>query len=70
MGEFALSVGHAYAAVAQSVEHFIGNEEVRQFNSAQQLQIKFVVMNKEREYWQNRNLKETNHISISVQSDT
>ena len=49
MGEFALSVGHAYAAVDQSVEHFIGNEEVRQFNSAQQLQIKFVVMNKERE---------------------
>lgn len=26
-----------YAAVAQSVEHFIGNEEVRQFKSAQQL---------------------------------
>ena len=44
-----MSIEYAYAAIAQSVEHFIGNEEVRQFNSAQQLQIKFVVMNKERE---------------------
>ncbi len=27
------------AAVAQSVEHLIGNEEVRQFKSAQQLHL-------------------------------
>ena len=29
-----------YAVVAQSVEHFLGKEEVRQFKSAQQLQHK------------------------------
>ena len=29
-----------YAVVAQSVEHFLGKEEVRQFKSAQQLQRK------------------------------
>ena len=29
---------YIYAVVAQSVEHFLGKEEVRQFKSAQQLQ--------------------------------
>ena len=29
---------HIYAVVAQSVERFLGKEEVRQFKSAQQLQ--------------------------------
>ena len=31
---------HIYAVVAQSVERFLGKEEVRQFKSAQQLQHK------------------------------
>ena len=31
---------HEYAVVAQSVERFLGKEEVRQFKSAQQLQHK------------------------------
>ena len=31
---------HEYAVVAQSVERFLGKEEVRQFKSAQQLQQK------------------------------
>lgn len=30
----------SYAVVAQSVERFLGKEEVRQFKSAQQLQLK------------------------------
>lgn len=31
---------HEYAVVAQSVERFLGKEEVRQFKPAQQLQMK------------------------------
>lgn len=34
-----------HAAVAQSVEHFIGNEEVRQFKSAQQLHLLKALLN-------------------------
>ena len=39
--EFGAHAGiHEYAVVAQSVERFLGKEEVRQFKSAQQLQHK------------------------------
>ena len=34
------SPAYIYAVVAQSVERFLGKEEVRQFKSAQQLQSK------------------------------
>lgn len=34
------SPAYIYAVVAQSVERFLGKEEVRQFESAQQLQRK------------------------------